>query len=68
MAIACDRNLEGKLEEALDVMSQRFKRGEAQDSGELKGHVASRLTVIPQPRVTALSLEQREEVTELYRR
>ena len=68
LAIACDRNLEGKLEEALDGMSQRFKRGEAQDSGELKGHVASRLKVIPQPRVTALSLEQREEVTELYRR
>ena len=68
LAIACDRILEGKLEEALDVMSQRFKRVEAQDSGELKGHVASRLELIPAPRVTSLSLEEREEVADLDRK
>ena len=68
MAMACDRILEGKLEEALDVMSQRFKRVEAQDSRELKGHVASRLELIPAPRVTSLSLEEREEVADLDRK
>ena len=68
LAMACDRILEGKLEEALDVMSQRFKRVEAQDSGELKGHVASRLELIPAPRVTSLSLEEREEVVDLDRK
>ena len=68
LAIACDRILENKLEEALDVMSQRFKRMEAQDNGELKGHVASRLELIPAPRVTSLSLEEREEVVDLDRK
>ena len=68
MAMACDRILEGKLEEALDVMSQRFKRVEAQDSGELKGHVASRLELKPAPRVTSQSLEEREEVADLDRK
>ena len=68
VAETLERRPRTKPEEALDVMSQRFRRIKAQDSGELKGHVASRLELIPQPRVTALSLEEREEVTELDRR
>ena len=56
-AVATDRILEGKLEEALDVMAQQFKRTEAQDSGELKGHIASRLELTPEARVTSPSLE-----------
>ena len=63
-----ERRPRTKPEEALNVMSQRFKRVKAQDSGELKGHVAIRLELILEPRVTALSLEEREEVTELDRR
>ena len=68
LAVAVDQILEGKLEEALDVMSQRFKRIEAQDSGELKGHIASRLEVIPRARATSLSLDEREEVADLDRK
>ena len=68
IAVATDRILEGKLEEALDVMAQRFKRIEAQDSGELKGHIASRLELIPEARVTSLSLEEKEEAVDLDRR
>ena len=68
IAVATDRILEGKLEEALDVMAQRFKRIEAQDSGELKGHIASRLELIPEARVTSLSLEEKGEAVDLDRR
>ena len=68
IAVATDRILEGKLEEALDVMAQQFKRTEAQDSGELKGHIASRLERIPKARVTSLSLEEKEKAVDLDRR
>ena len=61
LAIACDRILDCKLEEALDVRARLSERIEAQDSGELEGHVANRLELIPGPRVTFLSLEEREE-------
>ena len=60
LAISTERILESKLKEALDIMSQRFKRVEAQDSGELKSHVASRLERIFQPRMVSLSREERE--------
>ena len=33
IAVATDQILEGKLEEALVVLAQRFRRIEAQDSG-----------------------------------
>ena len=68
LAVAVDRILECKLEEGLDVLAQRFKRVEAQDSGMLRPDLASRLEVIPDARVTSLSLEEREEVTDLDRR
>ena len=68
LAVAVDRILEGKLEEGLDILAQRFKRVEAQDSGVLRGELASRLEVIPEAQVTSLSLEEREEVAEMDRR
>ena len=57
ISVATDRILEGELKEALDVMAQRFRRIEAQDSGELKGYIARRLELIPEARVTSPSLE-----------
>ena len=68
IAVATDRILEGKLEETLDEMAQQFRRTRAQDSGELKGHIASRLELIPKARVTPLSLEKKEEAVDLDRR
>ena len=68
LATACDLILDCKLEEALDVTARRFERIGAQDSGELIGHVANRLELIPGPRVTFLSLEEREEGADLDRK
>ena len=42
-----DRILEGRLEESLDILAQRFKRGEAQDSGALRPELTARLKTIP---------------------
>ena len=50
------------------MMSRRFKRVKAHGSREVEGHAAIRLELITQPRVTALSLEERKEETELDRR
>ena len=49
-------------------MAQRFRRIRAQDSGERKGHIASRPELIPEARVTSLSLEEKEEAVDLDRR
>ena len=68
IAVATDRILEGKLEETLDEMAQQFRRTRAQDSGELKGHIASRLELMPEVRVTSLSLEEKVEAVDLDRR
>ena len=67
-AVATDQILERKLEETLDEMAQQFRRTRAQDIGELKGHIASRLELIPKARVTPLSLEEKEEAVDLDRR
>ena len=63
-----DRILEGRLEESLDILAQRFKRVEAQDSGALRPELAARLEIIPVAQVSSLSLEEKEEVTDLDRK
>ena len=68
LAMSCDRILEGKLEEALDMMSQRFKRVEGQYSGKIKERVASRMELIPDPRVTPLPRKEREEEVDRERK
>ena len=68
LAMSCDRILEGKLEEALDMMSQRFKRVEGQYSGKIKERVASRMELIPDPRVTPLPRKDREEEVDRERK
>jgi hypothetical protein len=68
VALAVDNILKGNLEEALDILAQRFKRVEAEDSGQLHKDLAGRLEVIPDARVTCLSLDEQEEVANLDRR
>ena len=68
LAGTVNRILEGMLEEGLDVLAQRFKRVEAQDSGILRGDLASRLELIPDMQVTSLSLEEHGEVADVNRR
>jgi len=68
VALAVDNILKGNLEGALDILAQRFKRVEAEDSGQLHRDLAARLEVIPEARVTCLSLDEREEVSNLDRR
>ena len=68
LALAVDRILEGRLEEALDTSARRFKRGEAQDSGALRPELAARLETIPGAQISSLSREEKEEVTDLDRK
>ena len=68
LALACDAILQGQLEKGLDILSQRFKRVEAQAVGSLPPDVAERLEIIPDAEVSALSLEEREEATALSSR
>ena len=68
LALAVDRILEGRLEEALDTSARRFKRGEAQDSGALRPELAARLDTIPGAQISSLSLEEKEEVMDLDRK
>ena len=68
VALAVDNILKGNLETALDILAQRFKRVEAEDSGQLHKDLAARLEVIPEARVTCLSLDEQEEVANLDRR
>ena len=68
LALAVDRILEGRLEESLDILAQRFKRVEAQDSGALRPELAARLEIIPVAQISSLSLEEKEEVTDLDRK
>ena len=68
VALAVDNILKGNLEEALDILAQRFKRVEAEDSGALGKDLAARLEIIPEAKITSLSLEEQEEVADLDRR
>ena len=67
LALAVDRILEGRLEESLDIVAQRFKRVEVQDSGALRPELAARLEIMPGAQISGLSLEE-EEVTDLDRK
>ena len=64
LALAVDRIHEGRLEESLDILAQRFKRVEA----ALRPELAARLEIIPVAQVSSLSLEEKEEVTDLDRK
>jgi hypothetical protein len=68
LATAVDFILQGNLEKGLDILAQRFKRIEAQATGMMSKAVAERLEIIPRSEVTCLSLDEREEATELDRR
>ena len=68
VALAVDNILKGNLEEALDILAQRFKRVEAEDSGALHRDLAERLEVIPEARITSLSLDEQEEVANMDRK
>ena len=68
LAVAVDHILRGDVERGLDVLSQRFKRVEAQATGMLSKDVAERLEIIPRTEVTCVSLDEREEAMELDRR
>ena len=68
VALAVDNILQGNLEEALDILAQRFKRVEAEDSGTLHRDLAERLEVIPDARITSLSLDEQEEVANMDRK
>ena len=64
LATAVDYILKGDLERGLDVLSQCFKRVEAQAAGLMSKEVAERLEIIPRTEVTCVSLAGREEATE----
>ena len=49
-------------------MAQRFKRVEAEDSGTLHRDLAERLEIIPEAKITSLSLDEQEEVANLDRK
>ena len=68
VALAVDNILMGNLEEALDILAQRFKRVEAEDSGTLHRDLAERLEIIPEAKITSLSLDEQEEVANLDRK
>ena len=68
VASAADNIFQGNLEEALDILARRFKRVEAEDSGALHQDLAERLEVIPDTRITNLSLDEQEEVVLMARK
>ena len=68
VALAVDNILKGNLEGALDILAQRFKRVEAEESGQLHRDLAARQEAIPETRMTCLSLDERKEVSSLDRR
>ena len=67
VALAVDNILQGNREEALDILAQRFKRAEAGDSSALHRDLAERLEVIPDARITSLSLDEQEKVANMDR-
>ena len=68
MALAVDNILKSNLEEALAILAQQFKRVEAEDAGTLHRDLAARLEVIPEARITSLSLDEQEEVANMDRK
>ena len=68
IALAGDAILQGKLEEGMDTLLQRWKRVEAVATNMLPPKAAEHLELLPPTRLTALSLDEREECAELSRR
>ena len=65
LALAADKILTGDLEAALEILLQRFKAVESVASGVLAPIVAANLEVIPDTRVSSLSLSERTEAVAL---
>ena len=68
IALAGDAILQGRLEEGLEILLQRWKRVEAVATGTLSSRAAEHLELLPPTLPTALSLEEREECAELSKR
>ena len=68
IALAGDAILQGRLEEGLEILLQRWKRVEAVATGTLSSRAAEHLELLPPTQPTSLSLEEREECAELSRR
>ena len=68
IALAEDAILQGKLEEGMEILLQRWKRVEAVATGVLPPKAAEHLELLPPTRPTSLSLSEREECAELSKR
>ena len=68
VALAGDAILQGRLEEGLEILLQRWKRVEAVATGTLSSKAAEHLELLPPTLPTSLSLEEREECAELSKR
>ena len=68
IALAGDAILQGRLEEGLEILLQRWKRVEAVATGTLSSRAAKHLELLPPTLPTSLSLEEREECAELSKR
>ena len=68
IALAGDAILQGKLEDGMEIFLQRWKMVEAVATGVLPARTAQHLELLPLTRPTILSLEEREECSELSRR
>ena len=68
IALAGDAILQGRLEEGLEILLQRWKRVEAVATGTLSARAAEHLELLPPTLPTSLSLEEREECAELSKR
>ena len=65
MALVVDRIFEDLREKSQDVSAQPFNRVEAQEGGPLRPEVAARPENMPVARISSLSFEEKEEVTNL---
>ena len=68
IALAGDAILQGRLEEGLEILLQRWKRVEAVATGTLTSRAAEHLELLPPTLPTSLSLEERDERAELSKR
>ena len=68
IALAGDAILQGKLEEGMEILLQRWKRVEAVATGVLPPKAAEHLELLPPTKPTTLSLAEREECAELGKR
>ena len=68
IALAGEAILQGKLEEGMEILLQRWKRVEMVATGVLPPKAAEHLELLPPTRPTTLSLAEREECAELSKR